>query len=376
MQIKINRRSAYAPIRYEATRPYALPISKAFVAASKRGEAARIAFVRGQLLPLLRTAASKIGREQGPGPVQSEIVNIQVFGSYVDSGKIIFDLSKTLTQSLLMTDAENIPCGELPFPADSFYLHFGNDIGLRDDGFDIEGAFVKRLEDRMLIDLVPQGFGQPHFLALPRGESFVGAPVMLDDPTKSVSQSLTDSIDQVLAANAKIFEEMAKVEAQLERQYGQVVKVPSPVENLSEKGPLLQKALTLIVNTLFYLAAEPDDVVEDWGRETPKEALEKLQAAQKPGEIKTIENTLRNAGYSKVRLVGRSFAKSLAAQQIQEASASGKMLAVHFRRGHFRRQPYGPERALRKTIFVAPVLVNAGSGGEPQGKIYVAPAQK
>ena len=376
MQIKINRRSAYAPIRYEATRPFAVPISKAYVAASKRGEEARIAFVKRQLLPLLRTATANLGREQGPGPLQSEAVNIQVFGSYVDSGKVIFDLSKTLTQSLLITDAESIPCGELPFPADCFYLHFGNDLGLSDDGFDIEGAFVKRLEDRMLIDLVPHGFGQPHFLALPMGESFVGAPVLLDDPTKPVSQSLTDSIANVLAMNAKIFEEMAEIESQLERQYGQVVKVPSPVERLAEKGPLLQKALTLIVNAMFYLAAEPDDVAEDWGRETPKEALEKLQAAQKPGEIRTLENTLRKAGYSKVRLVGRRFAQSIAAQQIQEASASGKTLAVHFRRGHFRRQPYGPERALRKTIFVAPVLVNAGSGGEPQGRIYEVPAPK
>jgi hypothetical protein len=90
MQIKINRRSAYAPIRYEATRPFAVPISKAYVAASKRGEEARIAFVKRQLLPLLRTAAVNLGREQGPGPLQSEAVNIQVFGSYVDSGKVIW----------------------------------------------------------------------------------------------------------------------------------------------------------------------------------------------------------------------------------------------------------------------------------------------
>jgi len=90
MQIKINRRSAYAPIRYEATRPFAVPISKAYVAASKRGEEARIAFVKRQLLPLLRTAAVNLGMEQGPGPLQSEAVNIQVFGSYVDSGKVIW----------------------------------------------------------------------------------------------------------------------------------------------------------------------------------------------------------------------------------------------------------------------------------------------
>lgn len=374
MQIKINKRSAYAPIRYEATRPFAIPIGKAFVTASKRGEASRLDFVRGQLLPLLRTAAAKIGREQGPGPLQSESINTQIFGSYMAGGKVVFDLAKTLTQTLLITDAEDIPCGELVFPANCFYLHFGTESGLSNDGFNIEGAFVTRLDDRMTIDLVPQGFGQPHFLSLPMGEPLIGAPVLLNDPAKPVSQALSESITNVLAMNAKMYEQMAEVEKQLERQYGQVVKVPAPVERLAEKGPLLQKALALIVNTMFYLSAEPEDVSDDWGRDTPTEALGALQTAVKPGAIKTLENTLLKAGYSKVRFVGKKFAQSIAAQHIQEATASGKTLAVHFRRGHFRRQPYGPERALRKTIFVAPVVVNADHGGDAQGRIYTVPA--
>lgn len=41
MQIKINKRSAYAPIRYEASRPYAVGIGKAFVDAAKKGEKRR-----------------------------------------------------------------------------------------------------------------------------------------------------------------------------------------------------------------------------------------------------------------------------------------------------------------------------------------------
>ena len=370
MQIKINKRSAYAPIRYEATRPYAVQIGKAFVAEDKRGETARRAFINEQMVPLLRKAVARIGQSQGPGPVQSEIGNIQIFGGYVDGGKVIFDLSKTLTKTLLITDAEDIPCGELQFPASSFYVHFGIDSGLTDGGFDIEGAFVQRLDDRMLIDLVPQGFGQSHFFALPMGESLIGAPILLSDPSKSVSQALTDSIADVLAQNAKTFEQIAKLESELEQQYGQVVKVPVPVERLAEKGPVLQKAMALIVNTMFYLAAEPDDVVDDWGSETPAEALAALHAADKPGTIKTIENTLLKAGYSKVRFVGRRFAHSIAGGHIHDATSSGRTLTSHFRRGHFRRQPYGPERALRKTIFVAPVLVNADNGTDPQGRIY------
>lgn len=111
----------------------------------------------------------RVGVERVPGPVQAEIVNVQVFGKYVDAGKVIFDLTKVLAQTLLFTDTEDIPCSELVFPADSFYLHFGGGLGLASDGFNIEGVFVSRLRDRMVFDLVPQGFGQEYFLSLPMG---------------------------------------------------------------------------------------------------------------------------------------------------------------------------------------------------------------
>lgn len=374
MQISINRRSAYAPIRYEATRPFAGPIGKTYVSQRLRGEAARKAFVAEQLFHLVRTAVRKLGTEEGPGPVQSEIANTQIFGEFAHGGKVIFDLDKSLCQTLLLTDAGNIPCGELPFPADSFYLHFGAELDLRDDGMAVEGAFVTRYPDRMMVSLVPQGFGHPHFIALPMGEPLISAPVLLDDPAKSVSQSLTYSVADVLAANARVFEQMEELERQIAQEHGEVVKVPAPCERLGEKGPLLHKALTLIVNAMFYLSAEPEDVATDWGRETPADALDKLRASDKPGLTRTLENTLTKAGYSKVNYVGRRFAQSVVGREMEAATASGKSLATHFRRGHFRRQPYGPESALRKTIFVAPVVVNAGAGGEPKGRIYSVPA--
>lgn len=370
MQIKINKRSAYAPIRYEATRPYAVALGKAFMAESVKGESARMDFVGGKLLQLIKVGIAKMGQERGPGPLQAEIVNVQLFGSYCSGGKIIFDISKILSQTLMHTDAEDIPCGELVFPAEGFYLYFGPDVGLMEEGFPIEGAFVKHYGDRMVIDLVAHGFGQAHFLSLPMGERTTGVHVKLNDPQRPLTVALDEGIADIVESNAKMKAQIAQIERQLEQQYGQVVKVPSPVESLAEKGPLLHKALGLIVNTMFYLAAEPEDVEEDWERGTPTEALDALRAATKPNVVKNLESNLRNARYTKVRFVGRQFSRSIAGQLIQDAQSSGKKLAMHFRRGHFRRQHYGPERALLKRIFVAPVVVNAGAGVEPAGRIY------
>jgi len=44
---------------------------------------------------------------------------------------------------------------------------------------------------------------------------------------------------------------------------------------------------------------------------------------------------------------------------------------VHWRRGHVRSQPHGPNRSLRKSIWIEPVLVGLqpGTGAEKDGRI-------
>jgi hypothetical protein len=119
---------------------------------------------------------------------------------------------------------------------------------------------------------------------------------------------------------------------------------------------------------LFYLAAEPDDIYEDWDSEAPVDLIQQTHS-EKFGTRKTAENTLSSKGYMKVRYVGSQYAKSSSAKEISDAFSSGRTVQTHFRRGHFRRQPHGPENSLRKTVFIAPVVVNAGQG-ELQGRIY------
>lgn len=370
MQIKINSRSAYAPIRYEATRPFATSIGRAYVSQERRGEKARLQFVQHSLLPLLKNAVARFGEENGPGPVQAEMVNVQIFGSYSQGGRVIFDVSKPLATALLMTDADDIPCGELVFPAESFYLHFGSSHELSVDGFGVEGAFVKHADGRMWIDLVPVGFGQSHFFALPMGEALIGAVIDTSNSEKPITQALSDSIARIMDQNKAMLAQVQELERQLTQQYGEVVKVPSPVENLSDREPVLLRVTALIVNALFYIASEPTDVLDDWGRDTPEDATSVLKCARNPGEARTIENTLLKAGYSKVKFVGKAFGATTESLDIEDAVRTGKHLATHFRRGHYRRQPYGPERSLRKRIFVPPVVVNSSSNGETQGRIY------
>lgn len=370
-KVRITRNSRYAPIRYEATRPYATRLGKLHVAEAKKGAARRMAFIQKDLFLLLLREIQQLGKSPGPGPGQAEIANVQIYGGFQDGGRIIFDVRHELARSLLATDSTEIPCGAVAFPTRSFYLHFGPGTGLRDNGMEIEGAFVQHLvEDKaLLIGLVSAGsFSYKAFWQLSMGEQMTGVRVELNNPSESVSAALDRSIDDVMTRNQAARDQVSQVERQLNEQYGEIVKVPSPVENLTDKRELLHSALQLVLNTLFFLAAVPEDVQEDWEEEAPAEVVAQLHS-EKTGTRKTAENNLANQGYVRVSFVGRHYAESAEAKALSEAMGTGRTMPTHLRRGHFRNQPYGPERSLRKTVFIAPVVVNAGKC-EPAGRIY------
>lgn len=67
-------------------------------------------------------------------------------------------------------------------------------------------------------------------------------------------------------------------------------------------------------------------------------------------------------------------ATSAAADAAGKGEPTGRTTAPHRRRGHWRRQHYGPGRAQVRRVRIAPVLVNAGRRGSGRPQIYRLPA--
>jgi len=371
-RIPIRNTSRYAPIRYEATRPYAVRIGQRFATAARQGESARMAFVRDELFPLIRGELGRLGVPPGPGAGQAELTNVQLFGPFQQAGRLIFDVHRLLTQALTVTDVKDVPCGALSFPAEHFYIHFGQESGISSEGLPVEGVFVTHQETphRLIIDLVPAGFyTNPYFWEMPMGEEPIGMSIDLSQPDMPVVTAMERSVAETIERNRKIFQEIEAMERQLSEQFGQLVRIPSPAERLDGKQPALRQALQLVVNTCFFLAAT-EDVHEGWELDAPADLRLQAEHAEKPGTRKTAENTLTNSGYIKVRYVGQNYSSSQAAREVGEAIASGRTMPTHFRRGHVRHQPYGPERALRKIVFIPPVTVNPHRAGDSPGRVY------
>jgi len=364
--------SQYAPLRYEATRPFAMKIGPRFHARAKLGFKERSLYIRQELLPAVRHELANLGPQPGPGPGQAELMNIQIFSSYIAGGKVVFDFHKRLTAALLDTDVETIPLSAIPRPADALYLHFGADSGLSIEGDVIEGAFVTWATHigeppRLVVDFARKGqFADRHFWLQEAGEPMVGCSINLSDPERGVIAALEESAADIEKRYESVLAQMAETKQRLEEQYGEVVSIPSPISRLGQNLPLLKRGLALVVNCLLYLGVAPEDSREQWDDRADTTLVEQATSAEKPGTRKTAERTLANKGYVKIRLIGHQFAASAAGQAFGE---SGRTVATHFRRGHFRNQPYGPERSLHKVIFIPPVVVNPGQS-DPPGRIY------
>ncbi|HCE5829341.1 TPA: hypothetical protein RY214_004777 [Pseudomonas aeruginosa] len=364
--------SRYAPLRYEATRPFAMTLGPRFHARAKLGFKERSRFLLHELLPSVRQALEALGRPTGPGPGQAELGNVQVFGGYLAGGRIVFDFHKRLTMALLETDVEAVPLSAIPRPADSVYLHFGAGSGVSIEGDVIEGAFVTWSEGlgeprRLIVDFVKDGqFSDRLFWLQESGEPMVGCSVDMSEPGLGVIVALENSVREIEERNKAVFEQLAEAERQLERKYGEVVSIPSPVSRIGQNLPLLKRGLALVVNCLLYLRVAPEDRSDEWDDRADACLVDQATNAEKPGTRRTAERTLLNQGYVKIRYVGHQFASTAAGQGLGEI---GRSVATHFRRGHFRSQPYGPERSLRKVIFIPPVVVNPGQSELP-GRIY------
>lgn len=72
--VNLSHQSRYAPLRYEATRPFAAQLGRRFVAeiAGKTAEQ-RGVYISAQWFPLVREAVGKLGFHSGPGPGQGEL---------------------------------------------------------------------------------------------------------------------------------------------------------------------------------------------------------------------------------------------------------------------------------------------------------------
>lgn len=354
--------SIYAPLRYEATRPFSVKLGEQYQRFANLGLTARNRHLIHDIAPGMRKAMKVAGKPIGENAILSELSNFLAFGEFLKGGRIIYDFHKKLTSALLSTDVDEMPVSALPKPADSLYIHFGDIEHLSAECSNIEGAFVSWRSvpgetETLNISLATKNhFAKPYYWLDSNLELSNGSMLDISDKSCNIIDCMQKHWDLV---RSNYVEDMA----------AEGVEISEDVEIGNQPMMMEMKhGVKLVVKCLLFLAAVTDDITEEWDDRAPSDLVHQAKNAEKDGSRKTAERTLSNRDYLKIRFIGRKFA------EIHEKSSHtdiGKKKITHLRRGHFRNQPYGPERCFSKVIFIPPMVINSDSG-EELGRIYQA----
>lgn len=305
---------------------------------------------------------------------------------WMAAGRQIFDLPSGLVSRFQQTDVDDVPLSMIKTPYPMLYFYWGVQDGLAlAPGWIADGAYVS-FRPKLLMEITvtsspvdPQELGWWPI----KGEPYAYQAFQ----ARELGMDVGTAVDEVLAADLKRLREMASAKAvDTDAMLREAVDsgdvdpgyVSLHVEDVSARTAAQEiarlvarhvaykSALKLVINALCYLTAYPDDVHAEYPAEAPAE----LVALAKSPDFKTAKRShdrLAKLGYVPIHLCGRA----LQSTPTLTTDHSVRHVRPHWRRGHWRRQPYGEGRALRKLVWVMPVVVGSTRDAEMHGHIYL-----
>lgn len=304
---------------------------------------------------------------------------------FKNRGKNIFHITDALFQLLKKTDTDNISFDSIKFPYKTFYIYFGKQNNWEiEDGKYIDGAYVNvDIEDRYLQFILTT---QDEFV----DSNLTKKYIYLFDETKSIGLDFEENPD--LTINEAIQNEFLKLEQTLvdkDKKHEDILK-KLELENEHKEGiraarefykkefeaddlyrykkdkiylEHFKSICSLIVNSVLYLNIENREVSTSYPPTTPKMFLDELRNAKQKNKRKTIEDKIERLGYTKIHFCGKNI-------RHDNHNGTGSELMPHWRRGHFRNQPFGENRANKKIIWIEPTIVRQDKGNPEIGHIY------
>lgn len=125
-------------------------------------------------------------------------------------------------------------------------------------------------------------------------------------------------------------------------------------------------AVSVAMNALCYLTALPELGPRVYPSDAPH-ALVKRSEGQgaNAGPAKKAASRLLEGGYVPIRLVPFE-----ATHETADGVSTGREVTPHWRRGHWRRQPFGEGRRQVRLQWIRPTLVRADRGPAVHGHVY------
>lgn len=336
--------------------------------------------------------------------LEQEIIIARDYIRFNQCGRNIFEISPFLRQLLENTDVGNIRFSDFKLPYKTVYFHFGSVEGLEypieyyEEKFNVYLAELFSFETDEEED---EYYEKKKYLldgafVTATRENCIDIQLCFKDPNDSFAKSLNivndhrfptfdftlsfgkwdndegkTKYDEKTTFNEStvIFCDYWDEKAEIgEIEYKKLSRLTNEPEKCYDSEwkeyVLMDKALKLIVNCICYLSANEQDVELFATNEQANELLEELSKTRKKQTRNELSQKLSKFSYSRVHLLGHKLKKYLNSQR------TNSEVEPHWRRGHWRNQPFGKNLSETKLIWIKPTIVKKDKGEPKKGHVY------
>lgn len=292
------------------------------------------------------------------------------FINFWDGSRQVFSMERQLCEQLSQTDIADVPWDELRLPHEEFFLSFGDygqdSFAIRDFQYIVDGVYIKRVDQRSV--------GFPNDTILLQFTSRLLKP-SYEEARALRGTHFAEPVYEFCVSGkgcATIGDAMARGEAEYRiycnrlDEMGYVLAqefltdFPFPLgrkmnftELKFDRGKqVILAALPVLFNSIFYLCQKPEARIEGFPLSAPSALLHQWKSTTTPSVKRIFENRLAEKGFSKIY-----FVRDPDLQPDTTIPDGNRIVRAHWRRGHWRNQPFGKGAMERRWRWIKPVLV-------------------
>lgn len=283
-------------------------------------------------------------------------------------GRNIFSFSKELLGMLNHTTVDEVTYQAFRLPHDCFYLSLRSlDINVSDEK--IEGVYVSIDEYAMDGDVdfaINFDFvGTFDDFTIKNQDKFY--PGLGHGAGSSWSYSLFFyENENVITVSDAVNDHLEVMKFSLADDVGKNIMDEHREFLYNHSCELINKTLIVAINSILYLSMQKEDkdVIAKYAQDLPFNFNRKLHSTKTQKETAKIKRKISDAGFSKIHYVGNSYTTRF------KNNLALSELPPHWRRGHWRNQPYGKDLSDSKLIWIKPTIVRRDKGVPDKGHIY------
>jgi hypothetical protein len=310
----------------------------------------------------------------------NEVYTLFFYAAYKHRGGNIFYLNRELSEEFIHTDVGEVPIEEIKLPYSALYIAFeladqwDKRFELGTSGDFVDGAYVNKMEAGPLQVMLTTRRRDVDYSSRSGAFARADRQYLFSFFSAHLGLSLQEAIQAALEKpntyspeGTDEVHEKVWVENDLSLSFGVDSPEAGPQAALASKYrglPVFEEALKLIINGLAYITSYPEEIDREYPKGAPERLVKRAQDGQTKQERERNRSKLHALGFSEIHYCGKSLAKERAAEE--ESGAAGlREVSTHWRRGHWRLQPFGvmkTENRPRRLRWIRPILVRRDRG--------------